>query len=102
MDGRTDRQTDGQTDIFFPSIIFKLSRTSRTQLERIRENLKMCDIFRIIFLDLKKAFDTVPHKRLLEKLKGYGVTGNLLSGISSFITGKTQFVTVWQQFNEVP
>ena len=37
-----------------------------------------------IFLDYKKAFDTVPHRRLLSKLKGYGVKGQLLQWIENF------------------
>ena len=32
----------------------------------------------IIYLDYTKASDSVPHRRLLHKLKGYGVSGNLL------------------------
>ena len=31
--------------------------------------------------DFKKAFDKVPHKRLLTKLKAYGITGKLLNWI---------------------
>ena len=45
-------------------------------------------------MDFAKAFDTVPHKRLLNKLKAYGITGNLLRWIESFLVGRTQAVKV--------
>jgi len=32
----------------------------------------------IIYLDFQKAFDKVPHKRLLMKLAAHGITGNVL------------------------
>ena len=32
----------------------------------------------VILLDFAKAFDSVPHQRLLANLKGYGIGGNLL------------------------
>jgi len=38
----------------------------------------------VIYLDFKKAFDTVPHQRLLEKLKVHSVTGKLLEWIQYF------------------
>ena len=47
-----------------------------------------------IYLDFRKAFDTVPHKRLVHKLLGYGVNGNLLSWITDFLSDRTQYVTV--------
>ena len=47
-----------------------------------------------IYLDFKKAFDSVPHKRLIEKLKGYGIKGNLLNWIQDFLSDRSQFVTV--------
>ena len=47
-----------------------------------------------IYLDFRKAFDTVPHERLLRKLSGYGVNGNLLSWIQDFLSERTQFVKI--------
>ncbi|KAK3084823.1 hypothetical protein FSP39_019637 [Pinctada imbricata] len=47
-----------------------------------------------IYLDFQKAFDKVPHKRLLEKLKGYGIGGNLLSWIESFLTERKHRVVL--------
>merc|ERR1711963_630999 len=48
----------------------------------------------VIYMDFRKAFDSVPHARLVKKLKNYGVQGNLLKWIESFLTGRTQHVNV--------
>ena len=47
-----------------------------------------------IYLDCQKAFDTVPHKRLIAKLEAYGIIGKLLNWIKSLMTGRTQRVVV--------
>ena len=47
-----------------------------------------------IYLDLSKAFDTVPHQRLLSKLTGNGIRGNVLGWISNFLSQRSQFVSV--------
>ena len=47
-----------------------------------------------IYLDFQKAFDSVPHKRLIEKLRGNGIRGNVLNWISDFLSSRTQYVTV--------
>ena len=44
--------------------------------------------------DFSKAFDSVAHERLLRKLENYGIKGNLLKWIRSFLTGRTQCVNV--------
>ena len=47
-----------------------------------------------VYLDFSKAFDTVPHKRLLTKLEGYGVTGNILKWIKDFLHEREQYVSI--------
>jgi len=39
-----------------------------------------------IYLDYRKAFDTVPHKRLIMKLQNYGIDGRLLNWLKDFLT----------------
>ena len=45
-------------------------------------------------LDFTKAFDKVPHKRLIHKLNYYGITGFIATWIETFLTGRTQQVVV--------
>ena len=47
-----------------------------------------------IFLDLQKVFDTVPHQRLLFKLKKLGIGGNMYAWIESFLKDRYQRVAV--------
>ena len=47
-----------------------------------------------IVLDFSKAFDRVPHQRLLSKLHHYGVRDSLLLWINNFLTKRSQRVVV--------
>jgi len=51
-------------------------------------------------LDFSKAFDRVPHQRLLRKLDHYGIRGLTHSWISSFLHGRTQRVLVQGQSSD--
>ena len=45
-------------------------------------------------MDFAKAFDKVPHKRLLHKLEAYGINGEVLRWIKAFLTDREQTVCV--------
>ena len=47
-----------------------------------------------VYLDFSKAFDSIVHNKLLFKLEKYGVTGNLLVWLSSFLADRLQSVKV--------
>jgi len=48
----------------------------------------------VIYLDYRKAFDTVPHQRLLTKLRMVGITGDLLLWIRDFLHKRMMRVIV--------
>ena len=48
-----------------------------------------------VYLDFRKAFDTVPHRRLIHKLEGYGISGDVLGWIQDFLTNRYQYVAVY-------
>src|SRR5690606_6280047 len=47
-----------------------------------------------IFLDLRKAFDTVPHLKLIQKLEKYGFQNNILNLFRSYLNERQQFVCI--------
>lgn len=47
-----------------------------------------------IFLDFSKAFDRVPHHRLLLKLRRLNIHTNVLAWITDFLSSRTQFTSV--------
>ena len=48
----------------------------------------------VVYLDLRKAFDTVPHKRLLLKIKSCGISGLVYNWIHTWLIGRKQRVTL--------
>ena len=48
----------------------------------------------VLVLDFSKAFDTVPHRKLLSKLEAYGIHGPILHWIANFLTQRKMSVVV--------
>ena len=60
--------------------------------EEIKESIDNGKFGCGIFIDLKKAFDTVNHQILLTKLEHYGIRGPLLKWFESYLTNRRQYV----------
>ena len=77
---------------------FTGGRSTVTQLlnylDKCIEKIVAGKVVNCIYLDFSKAFDTVPHKRFSNKLKGYGISGELLNWIKAFLSDRTQTVKV--------
>jgi Reverse transcriptase (RNA-dependent DNA polymerase)/Endonuclease-reverse transcriptase len=54
----------------------------------------------IFYLDFSKAFDTVPHERLMIKLAAKGVAGEVTDWLRDWLTGRTQRVRVGDELSE--
>ena len=79
---------------------FRNNRSCVTQLLEVLNNFSSMienkDCIDVIYLDFSKAFDTVPHQRLITKLKSYGIDGNILNWIADFLSNRSQRVRVNQ------
>ena len=61
------------------------------KLTSIIDKGSQADVF---YLHFAKAFDKVPHERLMRKLEAKGVSGKLLAWIGAWLKGRTQLVRV--------
>ena len=80
---------------------FRAKRSCSTHLLEVinewSQIIESGDPIDALYLYFQKAFDSVPHMRLLSKLERYGVSGKLLRWISAFLTGRQQQVVVGGQ-----
>ena len=53
----------------------------------------------VIYTEFAKAFDRVPHQRLLQKIKDMGIIGSTVNWIRSFLSNRIQCVRVEQDFS---
>ena len=61
-------------------------------LEDITTNLDSGSGVDVFYLDYSKAFDTVPHKHLISKLKACGFEGRIIKWIQEFLSNRKQHV----------
>ena len=77
---------------------FISGRSTTTQLlsylDKCVETIVTGGVVDTIYFDFAKAFDTVPHRRLLGKLSCYGISGNIHDWIKAFLLGRSQVVRV--------
>ena len=80
---------------------FMAGRSCTTQLlvvldiwSRILEHGDNIDV---MYQNIAKAFDTVPHRRLLEKLDGYGIQGKIWIWLREYFDNRKKLVVVTDQ-----
>ena len=77
---------------------FMKTRSCMTQLlETLEEWTDLLDkkfSIDVIYLDFQKAFDTIPHQRLLSKVHAYGIRGQVYEWIRNFLLNRRQRVVL--------
>ena len=77
---------------------FRRRRSCNSQLLEVLEDwsrwIEEGEAVDALYLDFKKAFDSVPHQRLLSKLASYGVAGKLWNWIAAFLQDRQQRVVI--------
>ena len=48
----------------------------------------------VLYLDFRKAFDCVPHQRLMKQVQSFGITGDALKWLEAFLSNRRQKVRV--------
>ena len=83
---------------------FRPGRSCETQLlitaQDLSKSLDNKEQVDAVVLDFSKAFDRVPHSRLMLKFQHYGINGCLLDWINNFLTNRSQRVVVDGQSSE--
>uniref|UniRef100_A0A803JLD2 Reverse transcriptase domain-containing protein n=1 Tax=Xenopus tropicalis TaxID=8364 RepID=A0A803JLD2_XENTR len=77
---------------------FMRNRSCQTNLvafyEEVSRNLDAGMAVDVIYLDFAKAFDTVPHRRLMIKLRNIGLEHNICNWIENWLKDRVQRVVV--------
>ena len=65
-----------------------------TVIEEWSQSLQSNEPVDVIYLDFRKAFDSVPHRRLVKKLDFYGIHGKIKHWIEEYLRGRKQRVAL--------
>lgn len=69
-------------------------------LDNWSDNLEIGGNIDVIYTDLEKAFDKVPHRRLISKLKSYGINADVIAWVEAFLSFRRQRVKINNVFSE--
>jgi len=67
------------------------SHAITTLYEHLINNLEKQKVTALLFIDLKSAFDTIDPNILIKKLDHYGIRGQMLSVLSSYLNKRSQY-----------
>ena len=67
----------------------------------IRNALDISEFTCGVFIDLKKAFDTVNNDILLSELNHYRIRGVAFDWFKSYLNGRTQYATINSERSEI-
>ena len=60
--------------------------------EQVIKHLEQKKVCALLFIDLKAAFDTIDHNILAKKLEHYGIRGNILGLLTSYLFNRRQYI----------
>lgn len=63
-------------------------------LENVYDHLSNKQQLLSVFLDLSKAFDSIDHSLLIEKLEYYGIRGHTLNWFKSYLANRKQLTKI--------
>ena len=67
--------------------------------DSIRRNTELGQMTGALFIDLRKAFDTVPHNALISKLSRFGIKEKSLEWFKSYLSSRTQAVCIGNELS---
>ena len=63
-------------------------------IENLKKNLDNNRMVRVVFMDLSKAFDSIPHDLLIAKMEAYGFCEDFLTFLNSYLKRQKQSVNI--------